>query len=150
MYFIFCFCFLGQCFRHMEVPRLGVQSELQLPASTTDTATWDPSHLCNPKHSSQQHWILSLLSETRDPTRILLVTIWAHYHLAKTRTPAIILKAIHLLQHSFLSVPLVSIKLSCSKKNTVFVETSALQTIPLLLGRQSGFHHREESLLDVS
>ena len=37
-----------------------------------------------------------------------------------------------------------------SKKNTVFVETSALQTIPLLLGRQSGFHHREESLLDVS
>ena len=29
-----------------EVPRLGVESELQLPAYTTATATWDPSHIC--------------------------------------------------------------------------------------------------------
>ena len=28
---------------HMEVPRLGVESELQLPAYTTATATWDLS-----------------------------------------------------------------------------------------------------------
>ena len=28
---------------HMEVPRLGVESELQLPAYTTATATQDPS-----------------------------------------------------------------------------------------------------------
>ena len=28
--------------RHMEVPRLGVESDLQLPAYTTATATLDP------------------------------------------------------------------------------------------------------------
>ena len=27
-------------------PRLGVQSELQLPAYTTATAMWDPSYIC--------------------------------------------------------------------------------------------------------
>ena len=35
--------FLGPHPRHMEVPRLGVESELQLPASTTATATPDLS-----------------------------------------------------------------------------------------------------------
>ena len=44
----FCFvCFLGLHPRHMEVPRLGVQSELQLPAYTAATATRDPSHVFN-------------------------------------------------------------------------------------------------------
>ena len=38
----------------MEVPRLGVKSELQLPAYSTATATQDPSHVCNIHHSSQQ------------------------------------------------------------------------------------------------
>ena len=37
--------FLGPYPWHMEVPRLGVKLELQLPAYTTATATWDPS-LC--------------------------------------------------------------------------------------------------------
>ena len=37
--------------RHMEVPRLGVQSELQLPAYTTATAKWDPSGVCDPHHA---------------------------------------------------------------------------------------------------
>ena len=36
----------------MEVPRLGVQLELQLLAYTTATATLDPSHICNLHHSS--------------------------------------------------------------------------------------------------
>ena len=35
--------FLGPHLRHMEVPRLGAESELQLPAYTTATATRDPS-----------------------------------------------------------------------------------------------------------
>ena len=39
--FIF-FVFLGPHLRHMEVPGLGVQSELQLPAYTAATATRDP------------------------------------------------------------------------------------------------------------
>ena len=53
--FLFCFVFfLGLRPWHMEVPRLGVELELQLLAYTTDTATQDPSHLCDLYHSSQQ------------------------------------------------------------------------------------------------
>ena len=42
--FLFCFVlfFLGLHLWHMEVPRLGVCSELQLPSCTTATATPDP------------------------------------------------------------------------------------------------------------
>ena len=35
--------FLGPLSQHMEVPRQGVESELQLPAYTTATAAWDLS-----------------------------------------------------------------------------------------------------------
>ena len=35
-------CFLGLYPQHMEVSRLGAESELQLPAYTIATATWDP------------------------------------------------------------------------------------------------------------
>ena len=51
--------------RHMEVPELGVRSELQLPAYTTAiaTATPDPGCICNLHHSSQQRRILNPLSE---------------------------------------------------------------------------------------
>ena len=52
----------------MEVPRLGVESELQLPAYATATATRDLSYICNLHHSSQQRWILNPLSEARDQT----------------------------------------------------------------------------------
>ena len=50
--FFFFFCILGLCLRHMEVPRLRVKSEPQLPAYPTATATWDLSHACNLHHSS--------------------------------------------------------------------------------------------------
>ena len=41
--FAFLFvCFLGLHLRHVKVPRLGVKSELPLPAYTTATATRDP------------------------------------------------------------------------------------------------------------
>ena len=40
--FFFSFCFLGPFLWHMEVPNLGVESELQLPAYTTATATPEP------------------------------------------------------------------------------------------------------------
>ena len=40
------FFFLEPHPRHMEVPRLGVKLELQLPAYTTATAMWDVSHIC--------------------------------------------------------------------------------------------------------
>ena len=41
----------------MEVLRLGVESDTQLLAYTTDTAMQDPSNVCNLHHSSQKQWI---------------------------------------------------------------------------------------------
>ena len=55
--------------RHMEVARLGLELELQLPA----TATQDPSRICNLHHSSRQSRILNPLSGARDRTRNLMV-----------------------------------------------------------------------------
>ena len=49
----------------MEVPRLGVKSELQPLAYATATAMQDLSHICNLHHSSQQCWILNTLCEVR-------------------------------------------------------------------------------------
>ena len=60
--------------QHMGVPRLGDQSELQLPAYTTATATPDPSH--NLSRSLWQLRILNPLSEGRDWTYILIDTMW--------------------------------------------------------------------------
>ena len=51
--FFVCFGFLGPHQRHMEVPTLGVELELRLPAYTTATATPDPSCICSLCHSSQ-------------------------------------------------------------------------------------------------
>ena len=42
----------------MEVPRLGVESELQPPAYARATATRDPSRVCNLHHSSRQSRIV--------------------------------------------------------------------------------------------
>ena len=68
--------FLGPHLWHMEVPRLGVELELQLPAYATAiaTETQDLSPVCDLHHSSQQRWILNPLSEARDGTRILMDT----------------------------------------------------------------------------
>ena len=52
----------------MEVPRLGVKSELQLRGYATATATPDPSHICKLHCSLWQHWILNSLSKARDQT----------------------------------------------------------------------------------
>ena len=43
--FFFLFHFLGLQPQHMEVPRLGVESELRLPVTTT--AVPDPSRICH-------------------------------------------------------------------------------------------------------
>ena len=50
----------------MEVPRLGVELELQLLAYTTATAMQDASCIL------WQHWILNPLSGARDQTHILM------------------------------------------------------------------------------
>jgi len=52
----------------MEVPRLGVESELQLLAFITAIAKWDLNHVCNLHHNSRQHWIPNPLIKARDQT----------------------------------------------------------------------------------
>ena len=88
--FIFFFCFLGPYPWHMEVPRLGTESELQLLAYTTTIATWDPHHICNLHHSSLQCWNPDPLSKTRDGTWILMDISQICFHWATTGTPRMV------------------------------------------------------------
>ena len=85
--FVLFFCFLGLHPQHIGDSRLGVQSELQLLAYTTATATSDPSYICDLHHSSQQHWILNPLREVRDRTHNLMVTSWICFRWDTTGTP---------------------------------------------------------------
>ena len=71
----------------MEVPRLGVQSELQLPAYATATAMQDPCGICDLHYSSWLCWILNPLSEARDGTPNLMVLSQIHCHCTMTGIP---------------------------------------------------------------
>ena len=64
----------------MEVPRLGVKSELSLPTYTTATAMQYLSHICDLHRSSQQHQILNPLSEARDGICVLMDASRVRYH----------------------------------------------------------------------
>ena len=77
--FFFFLLFLGLNLRHMEVPRLETESELQPLVYATAIATQDPSCVCGLHHSSLQHWIPNPLNEARDWTCILVgfVNHWA-------------------------------------------------------------------------
>ena len=57
----------------MEVPSLGVQLELWLPAFATAIATRDLICICDLHHSSRQYRILNPLRKVRDRTRNLMV-----------------------------------------------------------------------------
>jgi len=74
----------------MEVPRLGVTLELQLPAYATATAVSDPSFICNLHHRSQQHWILNPLSKATDQTHIIMDISRIHFHYTTMGTPVIV------------------------------------------------------------
>ena len=63
--FLSFFLFLQLHLQHVEVPRLGVESDLQLLADTIAIATQDPSCIFD-LHSSEQHWILNPMSKARD------------------------------------------------------------------------------------
>ena len=71
----------------MEFPRLGFQSELQLPTYATATAMQDSSHICNLHHSSWQRQILNPLSEAGDQTCKLMVTSQIHFYCTTMGTP---------------------------------------------------------------
>ena len=81
------FSFLGLHPGPMEVPRLGVESELQLSAYFTATATQDPRCVCDLHHSSRQCRIPSPVSEARDQTRVLMDTSRVCYHRAMMGIP---------------------------------------------------------------
>ena len=85
--FSFLFAILGPHPQHGEVPRLGVELELQLPAYVTGTATQDLSCICDPHHSSWWRWILNPLSKARDWTRVLMDTSQFHFCCATLGTP---------------------------------------------------------------
>ena len=72
----------------MEVARLEAESELQLLAYTTATATSDPSHICDLHCSSRQHWISHPLIGARDQTPALMDTSWGCYCWATMGTPS--------------------------------------------------------------
>ena len=84
------FCFLGPYLWHMEVPRLGVESEQQLLAYTTATATPDPSWVCNLYHThgntkSLTHWARPGIEP---PSLWILVRFITHW--ATTGTPILL------------------------------------------------------------
>ena len=87
LFFCFCFFVLGPYLQYVEIPRLGVQSDLQLPAYTTATATRDLSCICHLHHSSWQCWNLNPLSEARDQTCILMDTSRIHFCYSTVGTP---------------------------------------------------------------
>ena len=85
IYFFIFFSFEGHTPRHMEVPRLGVESELLPLAYARATAMPNPSHVCNLHHSSRQCQILNPLSKPgRDRIRNLMVPSRIHFHCATT------------------------------------------------------------------
>ena len=71
--------------RHMEVPRLGVELELQLLAYTAAIATPVLRFVCSLHHSSR---ILNPLSEAWDQTRNLMVLSRIHFRCTIMGTPA--------------------------------------------------------------
>ena len=94
-FFYFFLLFLGLRLWHMEVPRRGVELEVQLPAYTTATATQDLSRICDLHHSSRQRQILNPLREAGDQTRNLRVPSRICFHCSTTGTPQ---RAVWILQ----------------------------------------------------
>ena len=86
-FILFYFHFLGLPLWHMEVPRLGVKSEMYLPAYTTVTAMQGPRCVFILHHSSQQHWILDPVSEARYQPHILMDISQICFRWATTGTP---------------------------------------------------------------
>ena len=79
--------FLGPQVWHMEIPRLGVKLKLQLPAYTTATTIWDPSHICSLNRSSRQCQHLNSLSKAGDQSQIFEDISWVCFCWAIIETP---------------------------------------------------------------
>ena len=79
LFFFSFFAFLGPHLQHMEILRLGVQSELLLPVYTRATAMPELSHVCDLHHSPQQRQILNPLRKARDQTHNVMVPSWIRF-----------------------------------------------------------------------
>ena len=86
-FFFFFFCLFWAHPWQMEVPRLGVESELQMLVYTRATATPDLNLVCELNHSSWQRGTLNPLTEARDQTLIHMDTSQIRYHWAITGPP---------------------------------------------------------------
>ena len=129
--FFFLLCFLESHPWCMETPRLGIESELQLPAYTTATAISDPSRVCSLHHSSRQRRVPHALSEPRDRVRVLVDTSRVRCCRATVGTPCRLSLSLSL---SLLSLPLclsVSISLSVSLPLSVSSVSVSLQCLCL-------------------
>ena len=71
-FFFFFGLFLGLPLGHMEVPRLEVKSQPQLPVQATATVSQDLSHVCDLHHHSHQCRNLNSLRKVRDQTHVLM------------------------------------------------------------------------------
>ena len=86
-FYFYLFVSLGPHPWHMEVPRLGVESELLLLAYARATAMPDPSRVCDLHHSSWPCRILNPLSRVRDRNLNLMVPIQICFSWATMGTP---------------------------------------------------------------
>ena len=82
LFFFFFFVFLGPHLWHMEVPRLGVESELQLLTYTTAIAMPDPSCICELHCSLRQsgfltHWARPGVEPASSWILVRFLTRWA-------------------------------------------------------------------------
>ena len=86
----YVFCFLELHLWHVEIPRLGVELELQLPAYATATATQDLSRVCELRHSSRNARSLTHWVRPRDQPPNLMVPSRIHFHCPTTRSPEVV------------------------------------------------------------
>ena len=102
----FCFFLIGLHPWHMDVPRLGVKLELQLPPYTTATATatWNLSLVCDLHHSSRQCQILNPLSKARGRTRILMDASRVHFCCPTAETPWAFFKKMETIKFIILTI----------------------------------------------
>ena len=98
----YMYCFFMVALWYMEIPRIGVELELQMPAYATVTATRDPSCISNLYHSSQQCWIPDPLNKAMDWTCILMDTSLIHFHWSTMGTPCFVY--IHSLKYIYVYI----------------------------------------------
>ena len=100
-FFLSFFVFLGPYLRHMEVPKLGVKLELQLPAYATTTATPDLHTAASSTYTTAHCNARSLTHWAVQGSNCILMDIsQIHFHWATTGTPQCHLLNILSFSHS--------------------------------------------------